>query len=239
MGSRVLRTVIQSVALIAVVATAQADWNTNKFQILLSATETKGGGDTNTTLSWSLDGGWDREMWDRTLQFTLDSDYSKSDSAKLDRLRTGTRLLDKDYGKVLREWSPVYLIQTEGDHSLDSVHTLVAAGFRQKRRYGFLEATAGVSKDIQTSESWVGDIGFEVGLEKQIGSKWKVRTGPKGEYGALGSVRLRDDRFRYSWDVNVDYQASERLGVGYRLWYGNTVPNSDRTQWIGLTYRLK
>jgi len=96
-----------------------------------------------------------------------------------------------------------------------------------------------VSKDIQTSESWVGDIGFEVGFEKQIGSKWKVRTGPKGEYGALGSVRLRDDRFRYSWDVNVDYQASERLGVGYRLWYGNTVPNSDRTQWIGLTYRLK
>lgn len=73
-------------------------------------------------------------MWDRTLQFTLDSDYSKSDSAKLDRLRTGARLLDKDYGKVLRKWSAVYLIQTEGDHSLDSVHTLVAAGFRQKRR---------------------------------------------------------------------------------------------------------
>lgn len=178
-------------------------------------------------------------MWGRTLQFSLDSDYSRSDSAKLDRLRTGTRLLDKEYGKVLRKWSPVYLIQTEGDHSLDSVHTLVAAGFRQKRRYGFFEATAGASKDIQTGESWVGDIGFEVGFEKQIGSKWKVRTGPKGEYGALGSVRLRDDRFRYSWDVNVDYRASERLGYGYRLWYGNTVPNSDRTQWIGLTYKLK
>ena len=239
MSTQYVRAFVLSVALICLVTSAQADWQTNKLQALLSASETKGGGDTSTTLSWSLDGDWSRGMWERTLQFTLDSDYSKSDSAKLDRLRTGTRLLEKDYGAVLRHWYPVYLIQTEGDHSLDSVHTLLAAGMRQKRRYGFFEVTFGASKDIQTGESWMGDLGFEVGFSKKIGDKWTVSTGPKGEYGALGSMRLRDDRMRYSWDVNVDYAASERLGIGYRLWYGNTVPNSDRTQWLGITYKIK
>lgn len=51
MRKEALRITILSGALVILVATAQADWNTNKFQILLSATETKGGGDTNTTLS--------------------------------------------------------------------------------------------------------------------------------------------------------------------------------------------
>jgi len=224
--------------LLSLAAAVQADWETNKFQVLLSAMETKGGGDTNTTLARGLAGDWDRSLWGQTLQFTLDSDYSKSETDELDRLRTGTRLLDSDHGDVLRDWYPVFLVQTEGDHGLDSVHTLVAAGFRQKRRHGFLEGTFDVSKDVQTSEGWVGDVGVQVGYQQQVGDRWSFCTGPKGEYGAVGSVRYRD-RFRYSWDVNVDYRASDRLGVGYRLWYGNAVPHSDRTQWIGLTYKLK
>lgn len=221
------------------VTSAHADWETKKLQALLSATETKGEGGGSWTLSWNFDGQWQTPMAGRNLNVTVDSDYSKSDTAKLDRLRTGFRLLDREYGKQIRKWHPVYLIQTEGDHSLDSIHTLGAAGYRQKRRYGFVELTAGASKDVTTGESWVGDIGAEVGYERNLGPKWKFRTGPTGEYGALGSVRLRDDRFRYSWDVSLDYQASKKLGLGYRMWYGNTVPGSRRTQWIGLTYKLK
>ncbi len=242
MRSRTVNGVWAAVVVIVSMAassSAWGDWETKKLRALLSASETKGKGDTNWTVKWNLGGQWETPQWGKKLTLKLDSDYSKSDTAKLDRLRTGFRLLDSDYGKIRRAWYPVYLLQTEGDHGLDSVHTLIAGGFRQQRKYGFLECTMGASKDIQTGESWVGDIGVEFGFEKQLGPKWRFSTGPKGEYGALGSVRYRDDRFRYSWDASLDYQASERLGVGYRLWYGNTVPNSDRTQWIGITYKYK
>jgi hypothetical protein len=239
MNATAVRAMLLAMLLLMVAAVCQADWDTNRLNILLSATETKGGGDTNTTVSWNLSGNWDRTLWSKILEFSLDSDYSKSENAKLDRLRTGSRLLDGDYGKKLRHWYPVLLLQTEGNHGMDSINTLFAAGMRQKRRYGYFEATLGVSKDVRTAEPWVGDIGVEFGYERKFGDRWTVKTGPKGEYGAIGSVRLRDDRFRYSWDVNVDYKASDHLGIGYRLWYGNTVPDSDRTQYIGLSYTLK
>ena len=92
---------------------------------------------------------------------------------------------------------------------------------------------------MQTSDPWVGDIGAQFGFEKQIGDKWKVSTGPKGEFGAIGEIRRTRDRVRYSWDVAVDYQAMKKLGVGYRLWYGNTVPDARRTQWFGVTLNAK
>lgn len=218
---------------------AGADFETKKLEALLSANETKGGGDSNWTLKWNLKGRWLRPGTHSSFGISVDSDYAKSDASKVDRLRMGFRLLDKDYGKVTRKWYPVYLIQTEGDHSFDSVHTLGAAGFRQKRRYGFLELTAGASKDIRASEEWVGDVGAEIGYESMLGDRWKFSTGPKGEFGAFGSMRLREDRLRYSWDVSLDYKVSEKLGIGYRLWYGNTVPNSDRTQYIGVKYMWK
>lgn len=210
-----------------------------KCDVLMSATETKGDGGGSWTLAWSFDGAWAQSWSRKSLGITVDSDYSKSDTAKLDRLRLGFRLLGSDYGKIARKWYPVYLVQTEGDHGFDSMHTLGAAGYRQKRRHGFVELTAGVSKDIRESESWVGDIGAQVGYERKLGPKWSFRTGPEAEFGAVGDVRLREDRLRYSWDVAIDYRASERLGFGYRLWYGNTVPNSRRTQWIGVTYKMK
>jgi len=227
--------------LLLVVCVSSSAWavETKQAKAVFSAIETKGDGGSDWTLSWNFDGEWLVPGKARSLAITVDSDYSKSDTAKLDHLRTGFRTLGSDYGNVMRRWYPVFLIQTEGDHGLDSIHTLVAAGYRQQRRYGFLELTGGMSKDIRLAEGWVGDIGAQIGYERQLGSKWKFSTGPKGEFGALGEVRLRRDRFRYSWDVALDYQATEKLGLGYRLWYGNTVPNSRRTQWIGLSYSFK
>jgi len=228
-------------AVVAALATvpACADLTTQKLSALLSASETKSDDGSAWTVAWNLDGEWLRPGKHRALTITADSDYSRSASKKLDRLRLGFRSLDGDYGKVLRKWYSVFLVQTEGDHGGDSIHTLLAAGYRQKRRYGFIELTAGFSKDIRNSaEDWVGDIGTQFGYERELG-RWKLSTGPKGEMGVVGDVRLRGDRLRWSWDTAVDYQATKKLGFGYRLWHGNTVPNARRTQWIGITYKAK
>ncbi len=217
----------------------RADLKTQKLSALLSASETKTDDGSAWTVAWNLDGEWLRPSKKRSLSITADSDFSRSESKTLDRLRLGFRSLDGDYGKVLRKWYSVYLLQTEGDHGGDSIHTLLAAGYRQKRRYGFIELTAGFSKDVRNSaEEWVGDIGTQFGYERQLG-RWKLSTGPKGELGTVGDVRLRGDRLRWSWDLAVDYQATKALGFGYRLWHGNTVPSARRTQWIGITYKAK
>ncbi len=237
-----LRTQLLTILTLTVLLTtlaAHADLRTQKLSALLSATETKSDDGGAWTVAWNLDGEWLKPGKRKALTITADSDYSRSESKKLDRLRLGFRWLDGDYGEVLRKWHPVYLVQTEGDHGGDSIHTLVAAGYRQKRRHGFIELTAGFSKDVRSSaQEWVGDIGTQFGYERELG-KWKISTGPKGEMGAIGDVRLRGDRLRWSWDAAVDYRATEALGLGYRLWYGNTVPNARRTQWIGLTYTHK
>ncbi len=237
-----LRTQLLTILTLTIILTplaAHADLRTQKLSALFSATETKSDDGGAWTIAWNLDGEWLRPGKRKALTITADSDYSRSETKTLDRLRLGFRWLDGDYGEVLRKWHPVYLVQTEGDHGGDSIHTLVAAGYRQKRRHGFIELTAGFSKDVRSStQEWVGDIGTQFGYERELG-KWKIRTGPKGEMGAIGDVRLRGDRLRWSWDAAVDYRATEALGVGYRLWYGNTVPNATRTQWIGITYTHK
>ncbi len=215
------------------------DIETEKIDIVLSAAERAGGGSSEWTVSWNLDGQFGTPLLGKALAITVDSDYSRGDTSTLDRLKTGFRLLPENYEEKKRHWVPVYLLQTEGDHGIDSLHTLLATGLRQQRTYGFVEFTGGASRDVQTSQPWVGDIGATFGYEKQIGKKWKVSTGPKGEVGAIGEIRGTRDRFRYSWDVAVDYKASEKLGLGYRFWTGNTVPDARRTQWLGLTFSAK
>jgi hypothetical protein len=218
---------------------ARAEVQTKQIRILVSANETKGTNEANWTYAWALDGKWFRPGTDASVEVTLDSDYAHSDHSRVDRLRSAWRAISPQYGKEPGHWYPVVLVQTEGDHSFESLHTLVAAGFRQQQRYGFLEFTAGASKDVRTAESWVGDIGLAFAFSRKFNERWKISSGPKADYGAIGEVRSRDDRLRYSWDVNVNYQMTDKVGLGYRLWYGNTVPNSRRTQWVGLTLALK
>jgi hypothetical protein len=226
-------------AALMVAMSAWAETETKKFRILISANETKGETSEKLTYAWSLDGQWHQVGERIGLETTLDSDYSRSDDTEVDRLRTAFRFISPEYGKQLHKWYPIFLAQTEGDHDFDSVHTLLAFGYRQKQRHGYLEFSAGASKDIRTGESWLGDVGMAFQYERKISERLTVSTGPKAEYGAVGEVRLRKDRLRYSWDVNIDYELGERIGLGYRLWYGNTVPNSRRTQWLGVTYEMK
>jgi len=220
-------------------AALAGDFQTKKLSAVFSASETAGQGGSTWTINWNLDAEWVRSGESSTLSISLDSDYSKSPTSQVDRLRTAFRVLGNDYGKELRRWYPVYLVQTEGDHSLRSVHTIVAVGYRQQRRHGFLELTLGASKDVRTARPWVGDIGVELAYDKPLNEKWVVGTRVKGEFAAIGKVGLRPHRTRYSWDLSLDYKASEKLGLGYRLWLGNTVPNSYRSQWIGITYTYK
>lgn len=229
--------------LLSAVGTCQAEGPVRaakrELNALLSASQTRGDDEDSTTLTWHLDGTLERPAGRRLTQFGLVSDYATSESSEVDRLQTSLRLLAPDYGAVKRRWYPVYLAQTEGDHGLEQIRALLGAGYRQERRYGFTEVTLGASKDIQSSESWKGNLGVQASYRRKLGARWTLATGPKGEVDALGAVGISGDRFRYSWDVSLDYSVSDRLGIGYRAWVGNTVPGSDLTQWIGITYHAK
>lgn len=229
--------------MIGVAATCQAQDAPRELKrevnALLSASQTKGDDDNSTTLTWHLDGTLERPAGGRLMQFGLVSDYATSESSEVDRLQSSVRLLTPDYGEVKRRWYPVYLLQTEGDHGLEQVRTLLGAGYRQERRYGFVEATLGASKDIQSGESWKGNLGVQASYRRKLGDRWTLATGPKGEVDALGAVGISGDRFRYSWDLSLDYAVNDRLGIGYRAWVGNTVPGSDLTQWVGISYHAR
>jgi hypothetical protein len=208
---------------------------TRKFKVLLSASEARSEDEGVWTYAWAMDAEFQRGI----LNFTMDSDYSKTEDVRLDRLKTAFRFMDKNYGKDRYRWYPLVLIQTEGDHDGDSIHTLTSTGVRQQRRYGYIEVTGGASKDMKTSDPWVGDIGCQVMYDRQLGPKWRFKTGPRTEVGILGNVRLRPDQVRYSWDAALDYQMTNNFGIGYQLWVGNTVPGSERTQWLGVTFQKK
>ncbi|OPZ82762.1 MAG: hypothetical protein BWY76_02614 [bacterium ADurb.Bin429] len=229
---------LSALVFLPLIAKGQA-LETKKLRVLLSTNETVSETDSTRTVNWALAGQWQRIGPSVQMTINLDSDYARSDKTTLDRLRTGWRFMHPDNNKVTGRWYPVVLVQTEGDHSLDSVFTLAAVGVRRKFSYGFIEFTGGASKDIRTAERFAGDMGMAFGVEYPLGKRWKVSSGPKADYAALGDVRLREDRLRYSLDLNVNYKANDRLGVGYRIWVGNTVPNARRTQWLGLTYTVK
>ncbi len=207
---------------------------TEKLKVTLSLTSKSGDSGSSTDAAWAMDGTWDFTPTPRQFSLQVNSRYTKSDDgAKFDRLKTWWRYLWKDIPET--EWRPLFLISTEGDHGIDQLHTLAAFGYRKNYNRGFIELTAGASKDLQTSEAWVGDIGALVSYEKQWGKlSWGLN--PQGELGVLGDVRYRDDRFRYNVDTDLGYKIGDRLRATYQLTFGNTTADSRRTQFIGITY---
>ncbi len=236
MGVRIRCIMFGLLCLITVRSVMARGIETTKLCVLLNTMETATESESAWTRTWALDGGWRRRGERVTLDIIVDSDYSRSDASKLDRLRTAYRFQSTHHGEETGRWYPMMLVQTEGNHSFSSIYTLAAYGMRRENSLGFLEATAGASKDLRTAEKWVGNVGFTLGYERKLGDRWKLHAGPKAEYGAFGDLRLAGDRLRYSLDGALDYQMTKKCGIGYRIWLGNTVPNSRRTQFFGLTY---
>jgi len=211
---------------------------TNKLEVLISANETRGEGGSNWTYAWSFDGQWAAQGKHSMLQLTVDSDYSRSETATTDHLQNSLRWIGAS-DAADKGWKPVLLTQTEGDHSFDDALLLLAAGMRRNYRYGFLEFTAGASREIGVADDWAGDVGLAFAYARQFGDRLKVSSGPTAQYGMLGELRRRNDRLRYSWNMNIDYLIYEKCSLGYRLWMGNTTANTERTQWVGLNFKIK
>lgn len=212
--------------------------DTQRLRVLISANEQQGADRGDWTYAWALDGQWGQQGRRAGMELTIDSDYSRSETATTDHLLTGWRWIGVRDARA-DGWKPVFLAQTEGDHRFDTAMLLLAVGMRRKHRDGFIELTAGASRDIGRADEWIGDIGLAFGYERALSRKWTVRTGPQAQYGTMGQLRVRDDRLRYSWDLNLNYRINDACSLGYRLWAGNTVPTARRTQWIGLNVIVK
>jgi len=205
-------------------------------KLKLSASITLNSGDTNsTTYAWAGHGKWHTGAAQDVFSLEVDTKYSKSsNSPAYNRLKTWWRYEWNSTDAT--KWHPLFLISTEGDHSLRKVHTVGAIGFAKNYGSGTIEITAGASKDITTSEAWMGDIGVLLSYEKKWGRlKWNIN--PQGEVSVLGDVRVRGGHMRYNIDTGLDYALSNNLCASYRMSFGNTTDGASRTQLLGLTYR--
>ena len=67
-----------------------------KLRILLSINETVSETDSTHTINWALSGQWRHAGGNVLATINLDSDYARSDTTTLDRLRTGWRFMPPD-----------------------------------------------------------------------------------------------------------------------------------------------
>ena len=227
------------VAVVCLLTAANAraeDWTQDKFEISASISENESAGGSSRDYSWSFDGLWARHGQDRLFSITVDSDYSRQDTAgtKVDRLKTWFRRIYQD--RPATEWNPVITLSTEGDHSFDRVLTLLAGGMRREFSGGFVEFTGGASKDVRSSEGWAADVGALF----QYHRDWKrlgLSINPETSYDVLGEFRVRRKRLRYTFDVSLDYTLTGKLGITYRLHRNNFTGSSQRRQYLGLMYK--
>ncbi len=211
---------------------------TERLSIVVNVTEERVQSESEYDFSASLEGVWGEDQQDARWELTVSSDYDRSLTAEeeYDLLKTWVRYLIRQ--RPREKWNPLIAISTEGDHDFDKVNTLVAAGFRKYFGEGFVEITGGASKDIQTGDDWVGDIGALVRLEKDFGRlTWTVN--PSVNYGLLGEVRFRENRTIYTFSSGLNYELSKDMGIAYRLRLNNSQGDDRRHQFLGVSYRYE
>ncbi|MGI5816883.1 MAG: hypothetical protein ACOX9R_02180 [Armatimonadota bacterium] len=232
---RIARMLSAAALMLAVGANAAWSLNTEKLKFVANVTEERVADESEYDLSAALDGVWATDAEQSRWEITVNSDYDRSitDGEDYDRLKTWFRYLRKE--RPDHKWNPLVAISTDGDHDLDQVKTLVALGWRKHFDGGYVELTGGGSKDIQTAESWMGDVGALVQIEKDFGRfTWTVN--PEVNYGLLGEVRFRDDRTLYSLRSGLEYEISDGIGIAYRLRLDNTGEDDRRHQMLGFSY---
>ena len=227
------RASLVAAVLCAMLVSVRSAAETEKLKLSLSFV-TEGGAKHSSSWAWAGHGKWHSKKNRHLFSLEANSKYTKpSSGSEYNRLKTWWRYSWKDTPAT--SWHPLFLVSTEGDHGLHKVHTLAAFGFAKDYGPGTLEITGGVSKDLKAHEAWVGDIGILVSYEKRWGRlQWDLQ--PQGEMGVLGDVRLRGDRLRYNIDTGLGYDIGSNLRLSYRLTFGNTTDESQRTQFLGITY---
>ena len=207
-----------------------------RAEAALTLTEEHVGGQSSSDIALALDAIVSRPVGGGQFEFTVDSDYDRAfegGDEDFDRLKTWMRyLLDTNPDK---KWVPLIVVSTEGDHGLDVVQTLAAFGWRKYMRHGFVELTAGASKDVQAAEPWVGDVGVLFNMERRWNRfTWDVR--PSASMGVLGETHLRDEELLYSLSTGLNYEVGGNLGVAYRIQFNNTQGEDQRHQFLGISY---
>lgn len=212
--------------------------DTERLDFTANLNEKRVAGESEYDFKASLHGVWARDLERSRWEITAMSDYDRALTAEeeYDRLKTWFRYLLTEREKT--QWNPLVSVSTEGDHSLDQVHTLVAIGMRRHFDGGFVEITGGASKDIRTGDDWMGDIGALVSLRQDFGRfTWTVN--PELNYGLLGEVRFRDNRTLYTFSSGLRYNITDDLGIAYRLQLNNSQGDDRRHQFLGVSYSYR
>ena len=219
------------VVVLACLLCGSAQAQLKRLDVSLGLRDTQSGASHSSTYNWALDGLYEKPAGRWLYSLTVDSDYTGGD-AELDLLRTWWRFMPSKQ----QDWMPVFLISTEGDHSLDRLSTLAAVGVRHPIAGGFLEFTAGASKDVKTSEDWKADFGVLVDVRKQWG-RFSAGVKPQGKMFTTDEVRVRGGEWRYSVDFDANYALDDHMGLGYHLVRSNLSGDLQSDQFIGITYR--
>ena len=218
------------IILITFTVPAPAYTQLKRLDISIGLRETQSNNISSITYNWALDGLYEQPLGDFMASLTVDSDYTGGD-ANLDVLRTWWRIMPQQKSN----WVPVLLVSTEGDHSLERLSVLTAIGMQRKINGGFVEFSAGTSKDVRLSESWKADFGVLLDYRRKWG-RFGIGIKPHGILSTTDELRIRDGEWRYSVDFNANYAIDSHIGIGYRMLRSNLSGVTNGDQFIGLTY---
>ena len=224
-----MRFVLLVIALILVLSSPTRA-QLKRLDISLGLREIQSSNRSSVNYNWALDGLYEQPLGDFMASLTVDSDYTGGD-VSLDVLRTWWRVMPAKQS----DWSPVLLISTEGNHSLDRLSTLAALGMRRRIPGGFVEFSAGVSKDIRIDEPWKADFGVLLDYRRKWG-RLSAGIKPQGILSTIDELRVRNGAWRYSVDFNLNYTLDAHVGIGYRMLRSNLSGVTNGDQFIGLTY---
>lgn len=205
----------------------------DRCDIMLGVSEAKKGGNTSSSVKWSLDTVYSDQIGDLgKFSLTLDSDYSTGD-VEFDLLKTWWRYIPTSD----REIKPVFLATTSGQHDFDDTLLMLGVGFRKDIPGGFAELSIGGSRDISGDDRWKGDFGLLIDFRRKFG-KLNCSLRPQGAINTSSEARIRGGDVTYSVDFKVSYPLANDLSLGYHLLRTNSGGSLSSDQFIGISYSM-
>jgi hypothetical protein len=208
---------------------ANAQVQLDKLNATLGWFSNDNGTSNSQYMKWACDGILSEKTELLTYSLTVDSDLSVGD-VDFDILRTWWRVVPTKS----KQWKPIFVLNTEGDHSVERLSTTISVGVRRVIPNGFIELTVGANKDIRTADNWQSDIGLLVDYQKRFGN-FGINIRPNGLYGN-GEAHLRNGRMIYILDTTLGYHFDKHFSLNYILNYNNTMGYNVSNTFIGLGY---
>jgi len=213
-----------------------ADVEMTNLSLLGSYASTHRDGFYGVDLDTALDARFAAKNTRLNYSLVIDSDIRRSfkpvPKTTYDRLKLEFRTLPRKTSA----WKPLLYISSEGDHSFEKQVILLSSGYRYSFSHGYIEVTAGLSRNIRTQDHWKADFGSQFSYQKSWG---RLTAGVKPQLRFYSEARVAGGQWRYTFDWSVDYALRKNLAIGLSLQQSNVGDQRMGRRVLGIRYIWK